>query len=172
MRVVQVKMSEERSADPDLARFSSLATATSIICTCLAAAIGVCLRFGAHLLQAKYPRLLSFLLVAQLVTLVGAAAAPAALWIHTVYRDITAAMLERTISRDLVAAAPGLAMVAASALQLFMISSFLLYRRELLAKEMAERKAKAERDATRLESHRLQHGAPKAAPATSSSMMV
>ena len=59
--------------DPKL---SLLASTASLLCTLIAAAIGLWLRLGAHVLQAHFPRTLAFLLLLQLATLVGAIAAP------------------------------------------------------------------------------------------------
>lgn len=138
--------------DPKL---SLLASTASLLCTLIAAAIGLWLRLGAHVLQAHFPRTLAFLLLLQLATLVGAVAAPASLWFRTFSSQGSVA--------PLVAAAPGLAMVLASAVQLMMIGSFVLYRLEVLLGDIAARDQRQARFAARAAEHAKVFGSPRPA---------
>ena len=146
-----------------------LAAATSLGCTLMAAAIALWLRLGAHILNAQCPRTLSFLLLLQLAMLVGAVAAPSTLWV----RSLGAALsLE-----SLVQAAPVLALVASSGVQLLMIGSFVLYRRELIHEQLRKSEVRRVKTAAAVAEHSRRFGSPKpqstvAATASSETMMV
>jgi hypothetical protein len=98
--------------------------AASVIATLCALFIGLVLRYGSHILQARHPASLADLMLGLITALIIASMAPAVGWLAT----------ETTSSL-------AVASVAASAVQLFMIVAFLLYRRELLLSEAAQDEA-------------------------------
>ena len=119
----------------------------------MASLIALWLRMGAHVLNAQCPRTLSCLLLLQLTMLVGAVAAPSALWFWSLSTDLSLDALMQ--------AAPGLALVASSGIQLLMIGSFVLYRREVIHEQLRKNEARRAKTAAAVAEHSKRFGSPK-----------